>query len=407
MSLRKQTAVNSIGSIVLLGCQWLISIFLVRFSGFEDAGVFALAMSISNVFATFVNFGIRSYQVTDIGYRYSPNQYIAARLPLSALTSLACVLYLRIDSYSARNAAAILLYLSYNITFYISDILMGNLQREGYLELNGYSNSIRGVICLILFCFTQLVTGRLLASMGAMSLGSLLVLLCFDIPVYRRNCIKRGLLPENALASSLSIYGTCFFILISTIIPIVITAIPRRVIQRVLGDAMLGVFSSVYTPVVIMNTLIPAIILAIVPGMTRLWREGERQKLTEVVHKCYAMVFSITLMAYALSVLAGKGFLRIAYGAEITPYAPLLQMAVIATGLNCACVSGSYILIAMERRWQMALFSFVSLTVMLFSRYFVCKYELYGAAYVLIMAYGAQALLQLATIISAQKERKV
>ena len=137
MSLRKQTLINSLGSLTLLGCQWLISILLVRVSGYEDAGVFALAMSIANVFATLANYGMRNFQVADVGRKYAPNQFVAARGVLSCVALLLCVLYVLLDGYSKRNALAICLYLSYSLSFILSDILMGNLQMAGHLEING------------------------------------------------------------------------------------------------------------------------------------------------------------------------------------------------------------------------------------------------------------------------------
>lgn len=40
MDYRRQAAINSMGSVVLMFGQWLISVLLVRMSGYEDAGVF-------------------------------------------------------------------------------------------------------------------------------------------------------------------------------------------------------------------------------------------------------------------------------------------------------------------------------------------------------------------------------
>ena len=41
----------SAGSITYLACQWMLSVVVVRLSsGFDDAGVLALAMAIGNIF---------------------------------------------------------------------------------------------------------------------------------------------------------------------------------------------------------------------------------------------------------------------------------------------------------------------------------------------------------------------
>lgn len=51
LSLKSNMIWNSIGSLTYYGCQWLITILVVRVSdSFEAAGTLSLAMSIANIF---------------------------------------------------------------------------------------------------------------------------------------------------------------------------------------------------------------------------------------------------------------------------------------------------------------------------------------------------------------------
>ena len=51
VSLKRGMVVNSIGSLTGLGCQWLITIVVVRLAnGFDDAGLYSLAMSVYGIF---------------------------------------------------------------------------------------------------------------------------------------------------------------------------------------------------------------------------------------------------------------------------------------------------------------------------------------------------------------------
>ena len=48
---------NSIGSMTYLACQWFTTIFVVRLSsGYDDAGLLSLAMSVVGIFGTFANY---------------------------------------------------------------------------------------------------------------------------------------------------------------------------------------------------------------------------------------------------------------------------------------------------------------------------------------------------------------
>lgn len=51
VSLKRGMLVNSLGSLVGLGCQWLITIAVVRMAdGFDAAGSYSLAMSVYGIF---------------------------------------------------------------------------------------------------------------------------------------------------------------------------------------------------------------------------------------------------------------------------------------------------------------------------------------------------------------------
>ena len=65
---------SSAGSFIYMLTQWLLSVFIVRISGFDDAGTYSLAMSIANVFYGIAIYGMRNYQVSDISGKYENRQ---------------------------------------------------------------------------------------------------------------------------------------------------------------------------------------------------------------------------------------------------------------------------------------------------------------------------------------------
>lgn len=81
LTTRENIIWNALGSLVFLGCQWLITVFAARLSnGYSDAGVLAICMSIANIYAQVGLFKIRSYQVSDLTCEYSASEYICFRL---------------------------------------------------------------------------------------------------------------------------------------------------------------------------------------------------------------------------------------------------------------------------------------------------------------------------------------
>lgn len=71
---------NAIGNTAYNGLQWLITVIVTRKSGFEAAGILAIAMSVSLALRTVSYFGIRNFQVTDNSRKYSDPDYFGLRI---------------------------------------------------------------------------------------------------------------------------------------------------------------------------------------------------------------------------------------------------------------------------------------------------------------------------------------
>ena len=80
LSLKKNMLYNTIGTSIYLGLQWLITILVVRASGYEDAGILSLAMSISNTIYAISSFGMRGYQSSDIKEEFDNYTYVLSRI---------------------------------------------------------------------------------------------------------------------------------------------------------------------------------------------------------------------------------------------------------------------------------------------------------------------------------------
>ena len=79
LSIRANMAWNAIGSIVNLGCQWLISILVVRLStGFDDAGLYSLAVAIFGVFSPISQYRMYTIQISDTTGENTLGEYLSA-----------------------------------------------------------------------------------------------------------------------------------------------------------------------------------------------------------------------------------------------------------------------------------------------------------------------------------------
>lgn len=395
MDFRKQAAINSIGSVVLMFGQWLISVLLVRMSGYEDAGIFSLAMTVSNVFSFFANYGLRNFQVSDVSGRYTQGQYLLTRVMTSAASVVACAVYLvAAGGYSAVERWAILLYLLYSNVNVIGDTLLGALQLHDRLYINGYSNILRGALCFVAFVGTYLAVHDLLAALAVMALGTLVLMAAYDWRCFHR---VETLAPWRRTdgKAAMQLLRVCFALMLSNILPVITTALPRRSIQKLAGTEQLGYFSSIFTPTVLITTLVPAIIIALVPKIARAWKEQDRSGLLRLVGQTYSFTVGFVLLAELAALIAGRFVMQLIFGPEILQYYGLLYWAILATGINALTSCGNGILIAVGSNRAVAVGAATALAVTAaLSDLLVKAQGIHGAAYVLTVAYLLQVVVQ-------------
>ena len=401
MSEQKKITINAIGSIVSMLGQWLISVLLVRMGGYADAGVFSLAMSMSNVFNSIANYGIRNYQVSDARRDFSQRQYLWARTAAIALSFAVCGVYLLASAgYSSGERLAIGLYLVYSNINIFGDTLLGTLQLHGMLQLNGYSSIIKGVVCFVVFCLSYLAWHSLPVSLGMMAAAIAAVTVLYDWRLYRQ--VEPGRIwPVRGDGQAVCrLAWLCLGLMVSNLLPLITTAIPRRVIQQILGAEQLGYFSTIFTPTVLVTTLIPTVVVAILPHIGRAWAERDRRAMKRWVVVSYTSVAVITLAAELAALLIGKSVMQLIFGKEILQYYDLLYWAILATGLNAATSCGNGILTAMRKNISVAgTASAALLLTAAMSSILISKNGIYGASFVLILAYGMQNILQIFLIL--------
>lgn len=402
-----------VGAVVLFFTQWAISVLLVRLGGYWDAGVFSLAISMSNIFSTFARYGIRTFQISDVKYEYTQRDYLFAYVVTVTVSIVACLVYLNVAAgYNGIEKWAILLYLAYNDANVIGEVLFGRLQLKGHLEINGYSNIIRGTLCFALFVGTYILTKNIVLSLALMAAGTIAVLGTYDIRMYRRYEKEPFLgrpFSRKDFASLASLLRVCFPLMAASILPIITTALPRRTIQRLLGEEMLGYFSSIFTITVLISTMVPLLIQAFLPKMANLWSGRKIKQLVGFVIRCYGGVLLLVLCALGGAALLGKPVLRLLFGEGIIPYAGLLSWGIVATGLNGMTSIGSGILVIMRKNKLVTITVAASLLVAAaLSGPAVMGFGIYGAGYVLAIAYFVQVLTQgiiIATVVIRQSRK--
>lgn len=407
MDLKKKAIINSVGSLVLFAGQWLISVLIVKVSGYGDAGIFNLAMSISNVFSFIANYNIRNYQISDSKNEFTQTQYLLSRVVTTLISFIICAAYLFIsDSYSSIEQWAIIFYLLYSNVNVLSDVMLGTVQLGNGLEINGYSNIIRGTACVIFFFIPYVLTKDLITALIAMIAATAAVTLIYDRRIYLKHLGKFSISLKRDMSAVIKVLKCCFLLMLSTFFPIVTTAIPRKIINDYYGEEALGYFSTIFTPTVLIITLAPALILSVIPELTEQWNKNNLKESRSLIYKSYGICLGFMVLAELAALVAGRPVMKFIYNEQILDYYNLIYWAIAATGINACTSCGNAILIIMRKNIAVVAASFASmLSAMVLSGVFIKEAFIYGASYALLIAYTIQAIIQIVIIVAAFNNR--
>lgn len=408
IDIAKQVTWNTVGSFVLMLAQWGISVILVRMAGFSEAGIFSLAMSVSNIFTYFGNYSTRNYMTSDECGEYTYRQYIYTRMITVAAGVGLCLLFLLFAGYNFQTSTAIFLYILYAGQTMISDILYGCMQRCNHLEIGGIGSTVKGVFCFLAFMIVMAISSDLLLSMAVMAFVAWGVMIFYELPVFRMLLGKIGLISAEELRAIPKLLRTCFPLMLSLVLPMITVAAPRIVIERILGEELLGIYSSIYTPTVAITTFVPAVITGVVPMYAAAWVKNDFTRFKKLTLVTVFSVLGIGALACLVSFFFGKPVLTFLFGKEIEPYFFLLYFAILATTANAMTHCG-LVLLTVQRQIRHTLFStIVAMLLVCVGAYpFVILYGIYGAAYILAIGYSVQVVWQLIAIYIKLRKSKV
>jgi len=394
MSVKKHITYNTAGSVVSLFCQWLIMMIIPKMSDFSDAGVFAVAISICSILTIFATFSLNYYQISDQHVRFTENDYRATRIATVSLSFILCLLVVLLFDYSLKQNLVIISYTVYRCLLSYAYLYAATLQIHDRLYYVGKCMILEGFISFFSFLLAYLITSSLAISVAAMAVfggGIFLVALAKGYrsmegrkyPWYKTN---------RSVIISMMMIGVPF--LISAVAPIVITAIPKIMLQAVDGDEIVGIFGTLSAPTIIVPTLITAIFTPFIVYFSNVSRKGDISLLRKQYMKTVGLTLLFGALCFVLSWGAAGYVFEMVYGDDIVPYVGYFDILIIGITFYSIGTCGVTVLITKNQGRAAAVMSFASV-ISSFILFFILipKFGIEGATYGLVAAYGIFGLL--------------
>lgn len=333
-AIRKTFIYNTIGTGVYLGCQWLITILIVRLSGYSDAGILSLAMSITNVFICIAFYGMRSFQVSDLTNKYSIGTYISARIITSIISIVFCAIFITLNPYTTYEFLCIFIYMGFKTSEAVVDVFHGIDQKAWRMDIVGWSLIIRGVLSLSIFVIIIVLTQSLVLSIIGMALSSYLVILFYDLS--RTKKFSSSIKPDFSFIKIKKLLVECFPLLILLLIASFLPMVPRYLLDIYYGSEVLGIYASVATPTIIIQVASTFIFSPLVPLFAEYYQNDNYVSFVKLFIKCIVAIGIIAFVILFISIIWGDSILNILFGNTILPYTNLFIPVMICTILTSA-----------------------------------------------------------------------
>ena len=396
LSLKRNMLWNSLGSLFYLGCQWLTTVLVVRLSsGFNAAGALSLAMSIANVFQPLAQYSIRSYQVSDVERETTAGEYVAFRFVTLTGAFVICTIYAALTG-GFSIIWIIILYLIYRGGEFFIDVLHGVDQQHLRMDYCGKSMIMRGALSLTAFCIGLSLSNSLEVAILLMILATFPVI-AYD---WRRASSLDSLRPTLTLRKCLSLLKMCLPAVIGTACCTAVITVARQTLGIIEGQSVLGLYASVCTPVVVVQSCVRYIYAPLLGVFAGYLNRRDSRGYLKLFYKVLFAFVGIGLGGVLVFKLIGPLFLSVVFGSEVASASYLLDIA-IASVVLCAFVSflGDQ-LIALRDSWGVAFGNAASLLCsVLFSRTAVDALGMNGTSVIVVISYVISSIIMFVVLI--------
>ena len=338
---------NTLGTSIWGASFPVLTIVATQLAGTEQAGMFSMAFVMGTLLMIAAQYGVRTFQVSDIDEATSFASYQMNRW-LTGLIALTCgIAYGALRGYDAAMMTICAGVFIYKFVDGIADVYEGRLQQADKLYLAGISQTVRSVAACTVFSFALLLTRTMSVAAVAMAVAAVasLVLLTVPLALLETERSRRGRLPEVT-----HLLVQCFPLFAATFLFNLIESIPKFVMEGALPYENQLFFNALYFPA---QGILLAIGFIYKPQLVRLasiWASPKkRRRFDLVIAAVLAVVVGITVAVAAFMGWLGIPLMSFMYGVDFEPFRGL-AFAMVAAGGVTAAIDFIYAIITILRR---------------------------------------------------------
>ena len=325
----------------------ILSIVTTQLVDVDAAGRFSMAFVTGMLLLFIGNYGVRTFQVSDLAEAHSFKDYQANRVVTCVIMVLVGVLYCQLRGYDEQMFTLCMGMFGYRFVDALADVYEGRLQQVDKLYLAGISQALRSGATIVAYSVLLLITRDIGVAGIAMAVAATasFVLLTLPLTIFET--------PKSAgltIAGVKDLFVQCFPLFVALFLYNLIDNMPKFSMEGVLPYADQLYFNALFSPA---HIIIMVIGFLYKPQLTRLaeiWADRERRgRFDLIVLAVLAIIVLLTLGVAAFMGTIGIPIMSFLYGVDFEQFRGLCYVMV-ATGGVCAAIDFLYQIITVLRR---------------------------------------------------------
>lgn len=325
----------------------VLSIVTTQLVGVEQAGRFSMAFVTGTLLLFIANYGVRTFQVSDIAEKHSFADYQANRVVTCIVMMFVGILYCQLRGYDPQMFTLCMGMFVYRAIDGLADVYEGRLQQMDKLYLAGISQAIRSAAVIIAYSVLILITKSIGTAGIAMAVASVASFVLLTLPLTYFETPKSAKL---SISSVKDLFVQCFPLFVALFLYNLIDNMPKFSMEGVLSYDNQLYFNALFSPAHIIIMVIGFIYKPQLMRLAEIWADPKRRgRFDLIVLAVLAIIVALTFGVAAFMGTIGIPIMSFLYGVDFEQFRGLAYVMV-ATGGVCAAIDFLYQIITVLRR---------------------------------------------------------
>ncbi len=310
----------------------IITIIATQIVGADQAGMFSLAFVTASLLMIVANYGVRTYQVSDLDEKHSFSDYQLNRWVTCAIMVVVGLLYCQIRGYDGEMLLISIGVYLYKMIDGLADVYEGRLQQMDKLYLAGVSLTVRSAAVLVVFTVVLLVSGSLAAASISLAVAAAATFFFVTFPLALLETPKSRKLALRGVAD---LFRQCFPLFLALFLYSLVDNMPKFAMEGVLSYDNQLYFNALYFPAQAVLMSVGFIYKPLLVRMAAAWADVKHRKRFDLfIFAMAAVIVAVTLIGIALMGWIGIPVMSFLYGIDFEQFRTLSYIMLAAGGVT-------------------------------------------------------------------------